>query len=126
MTAGVASQRVVLATAFALDPKLIIMEEPTAALDFVVQREVLEEILDLKATLGFSILFITHDFALMAEFADRVGIMLDGTIVEMAATEELVVRPNPSLSAPSLHKTSALGITTKMSIVLSPYLNRFV
>jgi peptide/nickel transport system ATP-binding protein len=87
-------QRVVLAIALSLDPKLIIMDEPTTALDVVVQREILQEILDLKARLGFSILFITHDLALMAEFADRIGVMLDGTIVEMAATEELVVRPN--------------------------------
>ena len=87
-------QRVVLAIALALDPKLIIMDEPTTALDVVVQREILQEILDLKARLGFSILFITHDLALMAEFADRIGVMLDGTIVEMAATRDMVERPS--------------------------------
>lgn len=87
-------QRVVLAIALALSPKLMIMDEPTTALDVVVQREILQEILDLKARLGLSILFITHDLALMAEFADRIGIMLDGTIVEMAATRELVDHPN--------------------------------
>jgi peptide/nickel transport system ATP-binding protein len=86
-------QRVVLAIALALSPKLMIMDEPTTALDVVVQREILQEILDLKARLGFSILFITHDLALMAEFADRIGIMLDGTIVEIAATRELVDHP---------------------------------
>ena len=87
-------QRVVLAIALALDPKLIIMDEPTTALDVVVQREILQEILELKARLGFSILFITHDLALMAEFADRIGIMLDGSIVEMAATQDMVERPS--------------------------------
>jgi len=87
-------QRVVLAIALALDPKLIIMDEPTTALDVVVQREILQEILDLKARLGFSILFITHDLALMAEFADRIGVMLDGTIVEMAETHDMVERPS--------------------------------
>jgi peptide/nickel transport system ATP-binding protein len=87
-------QRVVLAIALALSPKLMIMDEPTTALDVVVQREILQEILDLKARLGFSILFITHDLALMAEFADRIGIMLDGTIVEMAATRQLVEHPS--------------------------------
>jgi peptide/nickel transport system ATP-binding protein len=86
-------QRVVLAIALALDPKLIIMDEPTTALDVVVQREILQEILHLKARLGFSILFITHDLALMSEFADRIGVMLDGTLVEMAPTADIVERP---------------------------------
>jgi len=86
-------QRVMIAMALALEPQVLIMDEPTTALDVVVQREILQEILDLKARLGFSILFITHDLALMAEFADRIGVMLDGTIVEMAATRDVVDRP---------------------------------
>ena len=86
-------QRVVLAIALALDPELMIMDEPTTALDVVVQREILQEILELKARLGFSILFITHDLALMAEFADRIGVMLDGAIVEFASTRDIIERP---------------------------------
>jgi peptide/nickel transport system ATP-binding protein len=86
-------QRVVLAMALALDPKLIIMDEPTTALDVVMQREILQEIMVLKARLGFSILFITHDLALMAQFADRIAIMLQGKLVEIAPTSEIVSAP---------------------------------
>jgi peptide/nickel transport system ATP-binding protein len=86
-------QRVALSIALALDPRLIIMDEPTTALDVVVQREILQEVLHLKARLGFSILFITHDLALMSEFADRIGIMLDGRLVEIGPTAEVIASP---------------------------------
>lgn len=86
-------QRVVLAIALALEPKLLILDEPTTALDVVVQREILNQILDLKARLGFSILFITHDLALMSEYADRIGIMLGGRLVESGKTAEMLENP---------------------------------
>jgi len=86
-------QRVVLAIALALDPKLIIMDEPTTALDVVVQREILEEIVELKRKFGFSILFITHDLALMGQFADRIAIMLEGRLVEVAPAAQLIGDP---------------------------------
>ena len=66
----------------ALDPKLLIMDEPTTALDVVVQREILREIMRLREELGFAVLFITHDLALLIEISDRIGIMLEGGIVE--------------------------------------------
>ena len=100
-------QRVVLAIALALDPKLIIMDEPTTALDVVVQREILQEILDLKARLGFSILFITHDLALMAQFADRIGVMLDGTLVEIGRRAAIIVEPAARLHAAALGRDAA-------------------
>jgi peptide/nickel transport system ATP-binding protein len=86
-------QRVVLAIALALEPKLIVMDEPTTALDLVVEREILLAILDLKARLGFAILFITHDLALLSEFADRVGVMRSGRLVEIAPTADLLAAP---------------------------------
>ena len=86
-------QRVVLAMALALNPKLIIMDEPTTALDVVVQREILQEIMALKARFGFSILFITHDLALMSQFADTIAVMLEGKIVEIAPTATIVADP---------------------------------
>ncbi|CAN7204795.1 MULTISPECIES: ABC transporter ATP-binding protein [unclassified Devosia] len=86
-------QRVVLAIALALEPKLIIMDEPTTALDVVVQREILQEIVELKRKFGFSILFITHDLALMGQFADRIAIMLEGKLVEVAPSAELIANP---------------------------------
>jgi peptide/nickel transport system ATP-binding protein len=69
------------------------MDEPTTALDVVVQREILQEILELKARLKFSILFISHDLALMSQFADRVGVMLDGALVELGPTDEVLATP---------------------------------
>lgn len=89
-------QRVVIAICLALNPKLLIMDEPTTALDVVVQREILTEIMALKARLGFSLLFITHDLALMAQLADRIAIMLKGRIIEVGATRQIVEAPEQS------------------------------
>jgi peptide/nickel transport system ATP-binding protein len=86
-------QRVALALALSLRPKLIIMDEPTTALDVVVQREILQEVLRLRSELGFSVLFITHDIALMAQISDRIGIMRGGEIVEIGSAEQIVTAP---------------------------------
>ncbi len=86
-------QRVVIAIALALKPQLMIMDEPTTALDVVVQKDILQQIETLKDELGFSILFITHDLSLMVEFSDRIAIMYAGEIVELAAAGELFNNP---------------------------------
>jgi peptide/nickel transport system ATP-binding protein len=86
-------QRLVIAMALALGPKLIIMDEPTTALDVVVQRELLEEVATLRRKLGFSILFITHDLALMSQFCDRIGIMLNGQLIEIGPPLQMVEAP---------------------------------
>jgi peptide/nickel transport system ATP-binding protein len=86
-------QRLVIAMALALGPKLIIMDEPTTALDVVVQRELLEEVTMLRKRLGFSVLFITHDLALMSQFCDRIGIMLNGELVEMGPPMQMIEAP---------------------------------
>jgi peptide/nickel transport system ATP-binding protein len=75
-------QRVVIAIAIALEPALVIMDEPTTALDVVVQRSILNQIQELQQKRGFAILFISHDFSLVAEFASRIAIMYAGRIVE--------------------------------------------
>ena len=77
-------QRVIIAMALALNPELVIMDEPTTALDVVVQREILQQIQDLQRELGFAVLFITHDLSLLFEFAHRIAIMYAGEIVEEA------------------------------------------
>jgi peptide/nickel transport system ATP-binding protein len=82
-------QRVIIAMALALEPELVIMDEPTTALDVVVQREILQEVQQLQRRLGFAVLFITHDLSLLLEFADRVAIMYAGEIVELADSPEL-------------------------------------
>lgn len=86
-------QRLVIAIALALNPKMIIMDEPTTALDVVVQREILQKIYALKEEFGFSILFITHDLSLMVEFSDRIGIMYSGELIEVAPSKEILQSP---------------------------------
>jgi oligopeptide/dipeptide ABC transporter ATP-binding protein len=85
-------QRVMIAMALAAEPEVVIMDEPTTALDVVVQREILSEIFELKGRLGFSVLFITHDLSLLLEIADRVVIMYAGQIVESGTREQIHLR----------------------------------
>jgi peptide/nickel transport system ATP-binding protein len=82
-------QRAIIAIALALAPEVIIMDEPTTALDVVVQREILMEIIALRKDLSFSVIFITHDLSLLLEVADKVAIMYAGRVVEMATRDEL-------------------------------------
>lgn len=82
-------QRVVIAIAIALEPSLVIMDEPTTALDVVVQRSILNQIQALQQERGFAILFISHDFSLVAELASRVAIMYAGRVVENTAAKDL-------------------------------------
>src|SRR5689334_17322806 len=86
-------QRVIIAMALALGPELIILDEPTTALDVVVQREILQQIEALKRDFGFAVLFITHDLSLLLEFADRIAIMYAGEIVETAPAARLGKSP---------------------------------
>ena len=95
-------QRICIAIALALKPRLIIMDEPTTALDVVVQRDIIEQIVALKRQLGFSVLFITHDLGLMIEFCDRIGVMYSGELVEIAPAASI-------LTAPQHPYTRALG-----------------
>ncbi|MBI5959121.1 MAG: ABC transporter ATP-binding protein [Chloroflexi bacterium] len=86
-------QRAVIAIALALNPEMVIMDEPTTALDVVVQKQILQEIRQLKDEFGFSILFITHDLSLLVEFSDRIGIMYAGELVETAPSQEIFNSP---------------------------------
>jgi peptide/nickel transport system ATP-binding protein len=82
-------QRVMIAMALALEPQLIIMDEPTTALDVVVQREILGEIQRLRHELGFAVVFITHDLPMLLEISDRIAIMRDGEILETGTPEDV-------------------------------------
>ncbi|MFT4029135.1 MAG: ABC transporter ATP-binding protein [Protaetiibacter sp.] len=93
-------QRVVIAMATALRPPLLIMDEPTTALDVVVQQEILAQIKDLQRELGFAILFITHDMSLMVELSDRMAVMYAGRFVETAPALTIFEQPrHPYTSA---------------------------
>jgi peptide/nickel transport system ATP-binding protein len=86
-------QRAVIAIALALNPELIILDEPTTALDVVVQRQILEQIHLLQEQFRFSILYITHDLSLLVEFAHRIAIMYAGEIVEIAPSAQIFKDP---------------------------------
>jgi len=113
-------QRVIIAMALSLEPELIIMDEPTTALDVVVQREILQQVEALKRDFGFAVLFITHDLSLLLEFADRIAIMYAGEVVESAPAEQLgsdpqhpytqgLLRSFPPLSGPRSRLTGIPG-----------------
>jgi peptide/nickel transport system ATP-binding protein len=86
-------QRVMIAMALALEPQVLVMDEPTTALDVVVQREILQEITRLRSELGFAVIFITHDLPLLLEISDRIAVMRAGQIVELEAALTLYTRP---------------------------------
>lgn len=96
-------QRVVIAMAVALRPRLLIMDEPTTALDVVVQQEIMAQIADLQRELGFSILFITHDISLMVELSHRMGIMYGGRLVEMGDSAEILTHPRHAYTHALMH-----------------------
>jgi peptide/nickel transport system ATP-binding protein len=95
--------------ALATDPEVVIMDEPTTALDVVVQRDILSQIVELKEQLGFAVLFITHDLSLLLELADRIAVMYAGQLLEVGTAREILREPaHPYTkgllnSFPSLH-----------------------
>ncbi|MCL2855529.1 MAG: ABC transporter ATP-binding protein [Defluviitaleaceae bacterium] len=86
-------QRVIIAIAIAVKPKLLIADEPTTALDVTIQAQILDLIRDLQKEIGSSIIMITHDLGVVAEMADRVAVMYAGQIVEIAPIQELFQNP---------------------------------
>jgi peptide/nickel transport system ATP-binding protein len=113
-------QRVMIAMALALEPQVVIMDEPTTALDVVTQREILEELAGLREQLGFAILFITHDLSLLIEIADSIAVMYAGRLVERADAAALFRSPRhpytlgllssfPALHGPRRHMTGIPG-----------------
>ncbi|GAA0924850.1 hypothetical protein GCM10009558_037090 [Virgisporangium aurantiacum] len=86
-------QRVLIAMALSREPKLIVADEPTTALDVTVQAQVIELLLRLRAELGFALILVSHDLALVADVTDRVVVMYGGQIVETGVTASLVGAP---------------------------------
>ena len=102
-------QRIMIAMALVLDPVLLIADEPTTALDVTTQAEILKLIAELQAGQGTGVLFITHDFGVVAEIAHRVAVLRWGELVEMGPTEQILSRPTHNYtkmlisSVPSIH-----------------------
>jgi peptide/nickel transport system ATP-binding protein len=86
-------QRIMIALALTLDPELVIMDEPTTALDVVTQREIISELFELRSRFGFAMIFITHDLSLLTELADEIVVMYAGALVERATSRELYEAP---------------------------------
>ena len=86
-------QRVMIGMAMALRPQVVVMDEPTTALDVVMQRQILSRLVKLREQFDFAVLFITHDLSLLAEFADRIAIMYGGRIVESSPSADLYREP---------------------------------
>jgi peptide/nickel transport system ATP-binding protein len=90
---GGMQQRAMIAMALASEPRLLVADEPTTALDVTIQAQILELLLDLKKRLGMSILLITHNLGIVGDMADRVAVMYAGQVVELAPALELLRRP---------------------------------
>ncbi|MGD0196826.1 MAG: ABC transporter ATP-binding protein [Solirubrobacteraceae bacterium] len=87
-------QRVMIAMALAAEPEVVIMDEPTTALDVVVQKEILAQIVELQSKLNFAVLFITHDLSLLLEIADRIAVMYAGKVVEFGTADRIHNQPS--------------------------------
>jgi peptide/nickel transport system permease protein len=102
-------QRAMIAIGLALDPEIIVMDEPTTALDVVIQRQIVEKIMELKDQLGFSVIFITHDLSLLIELSDTIVVMYGGRIVERAAAGDFYREPRHPYSKGLLNSFPTLS-----------------
>ncbi len=106
---GGQAQRVAIARALALEPRLLILDEPTSALDVSVQAQILNLLADFKATMGLSMLFVTHNLKVVAHVADRLAVMRRGTIIEAGPYAEVIERPKEAYTRDLLEAVSALS-----------------
>jgi len=112
-------QRVVIAMAIANSPKLLIADEPTTALDVTVQAEILELLRRLAADTGTGVLLVTHNMGVVADFADRVAVMLQGSIVETGSVEDVLLRPQHEYTKRLLAAVPRLAVAEAGAAVTS-------
>jgi peptide/nickel transport system ATP-binding protein len=86
-------QRVLLALSLLLNPQILILDEPTTALDIITQRTIIKLLRELKEEQHFTMIFISHDLAIAAELADRIGTMYAGRVVELGSSDDIFYRP---------------------------------
>ena len=106
---GGMQQRVMIAMALAGEPKLLVADEPTTALDVTIQAQILELLRDLKQLLGMGILLITHNLGIVGDMADRVAVMYAGQIVEQSAARQLLQRPLHPYTKALIHSVPKLS-----------------
>lgn len=104
-------QRVLLALSLLLEPQIVIMDEPTTAVDILTQRSILDVLARMREDLNFSTLFISHDLAVAAEIADRIATMYAGEIVEIGGVDDVFYRPSHAYSLSLLN--AAPRLTTR-------------
>ena len=113
---GGMKQRAVIALALSCDPKLIIADEPTTALDVVIQDQILNEIRKVQDVLGLSLIYISHDIAVIAEMTDKIAVMYAGSIVEIGPTKSVFESPKHSYTRALLDSTPSIqGEKKKLS-----------
>ena len=121
-------QRVIIAMALAMNPEVLIADEPTTALDVTTQAQVLKLIRELRTVHGHAILFITHDFGVVAEIADRIAVMRHGRIVEIGEARQVLTQPQheytreliaavPSLAPPSGKDAVGAAVSEKRTVL---------
>ncbi|GGH44592.1 dipeptide ABC transporter ATP-binding protein [Frigidibacter albus] len=116
-------QRVMIATALALDPALLIADEPTTALDVTTQAQILKLMLDLRSKHGTGILFITHDFGVVAEIADRVAVMRHGKLVEIGTRDAVLNDPQADYTRQLIAAVPRLAPKTTAAVLGAPVLS---
>jgi oligopeptide/dipeptide ABC transporter ATP-binding protein len=115
---GGMQQRVMIAMALASEPKLLVADEPTTALDVTIQAQILDLLRDLKQRLGMAILLITHNLGIVGDMADRVAVMYAGQIVELAPARELLQRPFHPYTKALMHSVPKLhGDVTRLPAI---------
>ena len=105
---GGMKQRAVIALALSCDPKVVIADEPTTALDVVIQDQILKELKKVQELLGLSLIYISHDIAVIAEMTDKIAVMYAGSIVEMGPTKEVFKSPKHSYTKALLDSTPSI------------------
>jgi ABC-type dipeptide/oligopeptide/nickel transport system ATPase component len=110
---GGMQQRAMIAMALACQPKLLVADEPTTALDVTIQAQILDLLRDLRQKLGMSVLLITHNFGIVANFADRVLVMFEGRLVEQGPVKEILKCPKHPYTKALLDCIPRLGQKTK-------------
>ncbi|NRA91666.1 MAG: ABC transporter ATP-binding protein, partial [Psychroserpens sp.] len=119
---GGQKQRVMIALAIACKPKILIADEPTTALDVTVQKEIIELLKQLQKEEQMSILFISHDLALVSEIADRVIVMYQGRIVESGTSSEVFLNPKNTYTKALLNSKPSLDVRLKRLPTVSDFL----
>ena len=123
---GGQKQRLMIAMAIACKPKLLIADEPTTALDVTVQKEIIELLLEIKRTEGLSIIFISHDLALVSEIADRLIVMFKGKIIEKGKAVEIFSNPIENYTKGLLYSRPNNKVKLSKLPTVADYINNSV